>query len=58
MFSTTKSTELDEEQRQDAYVNKRHYGKDVKFYRNMYVLLFIVFECVPICVSLGGGHTM
>ena len=29
----TKSRELDEEQRQDADVNKRHYGEDVKFYQ-------------------------
>ena len=28
----TKSRELDEEPRQDADVNKRHYGEDVKFY--------------------------
>ena len=29
MFSMTKSRELDEEQRQDADVSKRHYGEDV-----------------------------
>ena len=32
MFSMTKSKELDEEQRWDTHVNKRHYGEDVKFY--------------------------
>ena len=32
MFSMTKSREFDEKQRQDAYVNKCHYGEDVKFY--------------------------
>ena len=32
MFSMTKSRELDELQRQDADVNRRHYGEDVKFY--------------------------
>ena len=32
MFSMSKSRELDEEQGQDADVNKRHYGEDVKFY--------------------------
>ena len=31
----TKSRELDEVQRQDADVNRRHYGEDVKFYRVM-----------------------
>ena len=34
MFSMTKSKELDEKQRQDADVNKRHYGEDVKSYHN------------------------
>ena len=33
MFTMTKSRELDEEVRQDADVNKRHYGEDVKFYQ-------------------------
>ena len=33
MFSMTKSRELDEEQRQEAGVNKRHYGEDLKFFR-------------------------
>ena len=33
MFSITKSRELDKEQKQDADVNKRHYGEDVKFYQ-------------------------
>ena len=33
MFSKTKSRGLDEEQRQNTDVNKRHYGEDVKFYR-------------------------
>ena len=32
MFCMTKSMDLDEEQRQDADVNKRHYGEDVKCY--------------------------
>ena len=32
MFSKTKSKELAEMQRQDADVNRRHYGEDVKFY--------------------------
>ena len=32
MSSMTKSRALDEEQRQDSDVNKRHYGKNVKFY--------------------------
>ena len=32
MFSMTKIKELDEVQSQDADVNKRHYGEDVKFY--------------------------
>ena len=32
MFSMTKSRELDEVQSQNADVNKRHYGEDVKFY--------------------------
>ena len=32
MFSITKNKELDEEQRRDTDVNKRHYGEDVKFY--------------------------
>ena len=30
MFSMTKSRELDEEQRQDTDVDKRHYCEDVK----------------------------
>ena len=34
MFSMTKSRELDEVQSQDANVNKRHYGENVKFYPN------------------------
>ena len=34
MFSMTKSRELDQEQRQDADVNKRYYGEDVKIYLN------------------------
>ena len=33
MFFMTKSKELDEEQRWDIDVNKRHYGEDVKFYQ-------------------------
>ena len=33
MFTMTKSRKLDEEQRQDTDVNKRHYGEDVKFYQ-------------------------
>ena len=32
----TKSRELDEVQRQDADVNKRNYGEDVKFYHYFY----------------------
>ena len=32
MFSMTKSRELDEVQRQDADVNSRHCGEDLKFY--------------------------
>ena len=32
----TKSRELDEVQTQDADVNRRHYGGDVKFYRVKY----------------------
>ena len=32
MFSMTKSRELDEVQRQDADVSRRHYGEDVKIY--------------------------
>ena len=31
----TKSRELDEEQRQDTNVNKRHYVEDVKFYQKI-----------------------
>ena len=31
MFSMTKSRELDEKQRQDADLNRHHYGEDVKF---------------------------
>ena len=38
MFSMPKSRELDEEQRQDADVNKRHYGEDVKFYHMILLL--------------------
>ena len=33
MFSMTINKELDEVQRQDADVNRRYYGEDVKFYR-------------------------
>ena len=33
MLSMTKSRELDEVQRQDADVKKRHYGEDVNFYQ-------------------------
>ena len=40
MFSMTKSKELDEEQRQDTDVNKRHYGEDVKF---LPIFLFIYY---------------
>ena len=32
MFSMTKNRELDKVQRQDADVNRRHYGENVKFY--------------------------
>ena len=31
MFSMTKIRELDEVERQDADVNRHHYGEDVKF---------------------------
>ena len=34
MFSMIKSRELDQEQRQDADVNKRYYGEHVKIYLN------------------------
>ena len=33
LCSMTKTRELDEVQRQDADVNRRHYGEDVKFYQ-------------------------
>ena len=32
----TKSRELDEVQRQNADVNRRHYGENVKFYPQKY----------------------
>ena len=32
----TKSRELDEEQKQDADVNKRHYSEDVKLYQSLF----------------------
>ena len=35
MLSMTKSKELDEEQRQDADVNKRYYAEDVTFYQGL-----------------------
>ena len=38
MFSMTKNRELDEMQKQDANVNRRHYGEDVKIY--------LYFECM------------
>ena len=33
MFSMTKSRELDQVQTPYYFVNKRHYGEDVTFYR-------------------------
>ena len=63
MFSMTKSRELDEEQRQDADVNKRHYGEDVKFYQMLcyheaiynwikfYIFTIMVFVYVSACFS-------
>ena len=42
----TKSKELEEEQRQDTDINKRHYGEDVKFY------LF----CMPTPTSTPREH--
>ena len=36
MFSMTKNRELDEVQRQDADVNRRHYDEDLKFYPFFY----------------------
>ena len=45
MFSMTKSRELDEVLRQDAEVNKRYYGGDVKLYPMIYIVLHtIVFS--------------
>ena len=44
MFSLTKSKEFDEVQRQDADVNRRHYGEDVKFYLITNILSFIWYR--------------
>ena len=49
MFSMTKNGELDEVQRQDANVNRRHYGEDVKFYwltlqRGAFSIFWITFD--------------
>ena len=43
MFSMTKSRELGEVQFQDADVNKRHYGEDVKFYHFNYMHCMILY---------------
>ena len=42
----TKTRELDEVQTQDTNVNRRHYGKDVKFYR-----LYIYVGCSRLRMS-------
>ena len=36
MFSMTKSRELDDVQTPFYFINRRHYGEDVKFYPGMY----------------------
>ena len=51
----TKRRELDEEQRQDADVNKRHYGEDVKFYP--IISRFTAFLNTKICF-LSMQHTI
>ena len=48
MFSMTKSRELDEEQRQDADVNKRHYSEDVKIHRWYYWMVMTVVQTVTL----------
>ena len=53
MFSMTKSKELDEEQRQDTDVNRRHYGEDVK----CYPLIHQTYESAKIpCMKLQIHH--
>ena len=55
MFSMSKSRELDEVQRQDADVNRRHYGEDVKFYQFIYQSE-VPFHSLQKTVSSANRH--